>query len=78
MVFNQSKKEVMTLIFYDYEVFKEDWLVVIKDTATQSETVIVNDPDKLKKFNEAHEVDLWVGYNKITMTSGFISQSYAT
>lgn len=51
------------MIFYDYEVFKEDWLVVIKDTATQSETVIVNDSDKLKKFNEVHEDDLWVGYN---------------
>ena len=51
------------LIFYDYEVFKYDWLVVIKDPETKTETVIINDSEKLKKFHQEHENCIWVGYN---------------
>lgn len=51
------------MIFYDFEVFKYDWLVVLMDTDTQQETVIINDPDKLIKFYHQHKKDIWVGFN---------------
>lgn len=51
------------MLFYDFEVFKYDWLVVILDMDAQMEHVIVNDPDLLKEFYEAHKDDIWVGYN---------------
>lgn len=51
------------MIFYDFEVFKYDWLVVILDMDAQEEHVIINDPDRLKTFYEAHKGDIWVGYN---------------
>lgn len=38
------------LVFYDFEVFKEDWLVVFKDYDTKKECIIVNDANKLKQF----------------------------
>lgn len=51
------------LNFYDFEVFKEDWLVVIINPVERSETIIVNDPEKLKKYYESHKKEIWVGYN---------------
>lgn len=51
------------LNFYDFEVFKEDWLVVIINLYEKSETVIVNDKAKLEKYYEAHKNEIWVGYN---------------
>lgn len=51
------------MIFYDFEVFLYDWLVVILDMDAQQEHVIVNDPDRLKQFYESHKDDIWCGYN---------------
>jgi len=51
------------MIFYDFEVFKYDWLVVCIDVTRQRETVVVNDPDLLRKFYEDNCKDIWVGYN---------------
>lgn len=51
------------MIFYDFEVFKCDWLVVLIDTDSQKETVIINDSDELKEFYQNHKNDVWVGYN---------------
>lgn len=51
------------LNFYDFEVFKEDWLVVIINPVEKSETIIVNDPEKLKEYYESHKKEIWVGYN---------------
>lgn len=51
------------MIFYDFEVFKHDWLVVILDMNAQKEHVIINDPEQLKTFYEAHKNDIWCGYN---------------
>ncbi|MNW40404.1 DNA polymerase II [compost metagenome] len=51
------------MIFYDFEVFIHDWLVVLNDTDTQQSTVIVNDPEQLKQFHNEHRSDIWVGYN---------------
>lgn len=51
------------LNFYDFEVFKEDWLVVIINLYEKSETVIVNDKTTLEEYYEAHKNEIWVGYN---------------
>ena len=51
------------MIFYDFEVFKDDWLVVILDMKAQKEHVIINDPEQLKAFYEEHKDDIWCGYN---------------
>lgn len=54
---------MVIILFYDFEVFVQDWLVVILDMDAQKEHVIINDPDQLKAFYESHKDDIWVGYN---------------
>lgn len=51
------------MLFYDFEVFKHDWLVVIKDTETKKTTTIINNTEQLKQFYEKHKSDIWAGYN---------------
>lgn len=51
------------MIFYDFEVFKEDWLVVLIDPSKKQVTEIVNDPDHLNRFYEENKDDIWVGFN---------------
>lgn len=51
------------MIFYDFEVFKYDWLAVFIDVTRRKEYVIVNSPDKLKALYEANRKDIWVGFN---------------
>ena len=51
------------MIFYDFEVFKYDWLVVYIDTDNQDISSIENDPEKLKKLYESNRKNLWVGFN---------------
>ena len=51
------------MVFYDFEVFLYDWLVVINDVVNHKENVIVNDAEGLKKFYEEHKNDIWIGYN---------------
>jgi len=51
------------LNFYDFEVFKYDWLVVIINPQEQSETVIVNDKEKLAEYHQQHKDQIWIGYN---------------
>ena len=51
------------MIFYDFEVFTHDWLVVILDMDAQKEHVIINDSEQLKAFYEDHKDDIWCGYN---------------
>jgi DNA polymerase elongation subunit (family B) len=51
------------MLFYDFECFRHDWLVVIMDTDTKSTHVIVNDRDKLITFYNDHKDDIWCGYN---------------
>ena len=51
------------MIFYDFEVFRFDWLVVLIDPVKKQVTEIVNDPDHLSRFYEANKDDIWVGYN---------------
>lgn len=49
----------------DFEVFKEDWLVVVIDMDAKKETVIINDANKLEKFHKEHINDIWTGFNSL-------------
>lgn len=53
------------MVFYDFEVFRYDWLVVLKDITAEREieTVIVNDQEKLQRYYDEHQYDIWTGYN---------------
>lgn len=51
------------MVFYDFEVFKYDWLVVCINPFTEEKTVIVNDRDELTSYYEKNKNDIWVGYN---------------
>lgn len=51
------------MVFYDFEVFQQDWLVVIYDMTNKKEHVIINDSKTLKDFYEQHKGDVWIGYN---------------
>ena len=54
---------MVLILFYDFEVFKYDWLVVIIDMAKRKESVIVNDPDELDRFYQENRKDIWAGFN---------------
>jgi len=51
------------MIFYDFEVFKYDWLAVFIDTDKKTTFHIINDPEALKKLYEANTKNIWVGFN---------------
>lgn len=51
------------MLFYDFEVFKYDWLTVILDMESEKETVIVNDAAKMEEFYKQHRDDIWAGFN---------------
>ena len=51
------------MIFYDFEVFKEDWLVVFIDTDQRKTYTIINDREALEAFYKAHKEEIHVGYN---------------
>jgi hypothetical protein len=53
----------MRKIFYDFEVFKHDWLVVIIDHDSKKGKVIINDSEMLKKYYNYFKNDIWIGYN---------------
>lgn len=51
------------MIFYDFEVFKHDWLVVYVDTEKHIEKVIVNNVDELRQLYAENSSNIWVGFN---------------
>jgi len=51
------------MLFYDFEVYPHDWLVVIMDTDTKSTHVIVNDREQLINLYNANKNSIWCGYN---------------
>lgn len=53
------------LNFYDFEVFKHDWMVVVINPVTRDERVVVNDTDALTALYEERKRDIWVGYNNL-------------
>ena len=54
---------MVTIIFYDFEVFEYDWLAVFIDVTNRKEYVIINSPDKLKALYEVNRKNIWVGFN---------------
>ena len=53
----------MSLHFIDFEVFKYDWLCVIANPITKTETVIVNNPTELRFYYEQFKDEIFIGYN---------------
>ena len=53
------------LNFYDFEVFKHDWMVVVINPTTRDERVIINDADALTALYEGRKREIWVGYNNL-------------
>lgn len=53
------------MIFYDFEVFKLDWLVVAIDLMKKKEHVIINDPKALERIYQDNSKNIWVGYNNV-------------
>ena len=51
------------LNFYDFEVFRHDWLVVIINPIEKTTNVIVNDKNLLEEYYEQHKNEIWIGYN---------------
>lgn len=51
------------MIFYDFQVFKHDWVAVLVNTKTKSTDIIHNDSLKLLYYYRDHEQTVWVGYN---------------
>ena len=43
------------MVFYDFEVFKHDWLVVLINPDKRTEEVIVNDEKALTVYYEANK-----------------------
>lgn len=53
----------MHILFYDFEVFKYDWLVVVKDTSTRTTYEIANSPEELNALYEKSRNEIWCGFN---------------
>lgn len=51
------------MLFYDFEVFKYDWLVVIYDVVNRKDHVIINNPTELERLYQEHKNNIWVGFN---------------
>jgi DNA polymerase len=51
------------MIFYDFETFEYDWLVVLKNPENKTTTKIHNDVHGLLNYYENNKNDIWVGYN---------------
>lgn len=51
------------LNFYDFEVYIQDWLVVIINPIEKSVVKIANDKDQLENYFYKHDEEIWVGYN---------------
>lgn len=56
-------KGVIPILFYDFECFLHDWLVVIIDMVNKKEHVIINEPEYLERLYEEHKNDIWIGFN---------------
>lgn len=47
----------------DFEVFKHNWMCVIINPIEKTETIIVDDKEKLQAYYDAHKEEIFVGYN---------------
>lgn len=53
----------MKIIFYDFEVFKYNWMVVLIDYETREKISIIDNKDELYEFYCNNVDSIWVGYN---------------
>lgn len=51
------------LNFYDFEVFKYDWLVVIINPVSHTKEVIWNDKAALERYYDEHKNEINIGFN---------------
>ena len=51
------------MLFYDFEVFKHDWLVVVIDVVNRQEHVIVNSKEQLETLYKQNLQNIWIGFN---------------
>ena len=51
------------MIFYDFEVFKYDWLAVFIDMVQRKKHIIVNDKKALTDLYNANTGTIWSGFN---------------
>lgn len=56
----------MKKIFYDFEVFMYDWLVVFIDYDTREKTVVINSRKELDDFYQKNKDNVFCGYNSRT------------
>lgn len=54
---------VINILFYDFEVFRYNWLVVAIDPQKKKPFIIWDDAKALKKLYESYEEDIWIGFN---------------
>lgn len=59
----KQQKGVNGLLFYDFEVFKYDWLVVVMDMTAKKTHVIINSPEELEALYKANIKEIWVGFD---------------
>lgn len=51
------------MLFYDFEVFAYDWLVVVMDMTAKKTHVIINSPEHLEVLYKANMKEIWCGFN---------------
>ena len=54
---------MIPILFYDFEVFAFDWLVVVMDMSEKKTHVIINSREQLEALYEAKKADIWAGFN---------------
>lgn len=52
-----------TMIIYDFEVFKHDWLICYLDCDTRTMHHIINDKSAFESLYSKYKNTVWVGYN---------------
>lgn len=52
-------------VFYDFEVFEYDWLVILIDPINKTKDIIANNREALRKYFDEHCNMIWVGYNNL-------------
>lgn len=52
-------------VFYDFEVFQFDWMVVLIDPINKTKDIIVNDKRALAIYFHKHSKMIWTGYNSL-------------
>ena len=58
-----TERKVKELLFYDFEVFVKDWLVVVMDMSEKKTHVIINSREELEALYKAKVNDIWCGFN---------------